>query len=82
MMIETITRKGTTMIHDKIGYGFNGTRKDGRKFAGVIQDVRIVKDRTLVVIRQDDNAHKSFYVEDMCGWSASLCNGQPVYTNA
>ena len=70
------------MIADKIGYGFHGTRNDGRIFVGVVQDVRVVKDRTLVVIRQLDNAHKSFYIEDMTGgWSCSLSNGQPVLLN-
>jgi hypothetical protein len=60
-----------------IGYGFRGVRNDGRVFSGVVQDMRIVKDRTLVVIRQEDNAHKSFYIEDMTGGhSFSLVNGQ------
>ena len=62
-----------------IGYGFRGVRKDGRVFVGVVQDMRTVKDRTLLVIRQADNAHKSVYLEDMTrGHSFSLCNGQPV----
>lgn len=66
-------------IADYIGYGFRGIRKDGRMFKGVVQDVRVVKDRTLVIIRQEDNSHKSFYMEDITGgWSCSLCNGQPV----
>jgi hypothetical protein len=64
---------------EKIGCGFRGVRKDGRVFIGVIQDVRPVKDRTLVVIRQSDDSFKSFYFEEITlGWSASLCNGQPV----
>jgi hypothetical protein len=68
------------MITDKIGYGFNGTRKDGRKFTGIIQDVRVIPNKgTLVVIRQDNNAHKSFYIEDMAGWAAVISNGQPAY---
>ena len=62
-----------------IGYGFRGVRKDGRVFVGVVQDMRTVKDRTLLVIRQADNAHKSVYLEDMTGGhSFSLVNGQPV----
>ena len=62
-----------------IGYGFRGVRNDGRVFSGVVQDMRIVKDRTLLVIRQADNAHKSVYLEDMTGGhSFSLVNGQPV----
>ena len=65
-------------ITDKIGYGFKGTRKDGRVFIGVIQDVRIVKDsRTLVIIRQQDGKHKSVYMDEIRGWQASLVNGQP-----
>ena len=65
-------------LTDKIGYGFNGTRKDGRKFAGVIQDVKVVEGKgTLIVIRQLDNSHKSVYAEQLNGWSASLVNGQP-----
>ena len=63
-----------------IGYGFRGVRKDGRIFTGVVQDMRMVNGRTLLVIRQwDDDAHKSIYLEDMTGGhSFSLCNGQPV----
>lgn len=69
-------------IADYIGYGFRGVRSDKRVFVGVVQDVRPIKDRTLVVIRQADSAHKSFYIEDMTGgWSCSLCNGQPVLIN-
>jgi len=65
-------------ITDKIGWGFKGRRKDGRVFIGVIQDVRIVKgERTLVVIRQRDDKHKSIYMDEIRGWSASLVNGQP-----
>ena len=70
------------MIHDVqnyIGYGFRGVRNDGRVFVGVIQDVRPVNGRALVIIRQSDDKHKSFYMDDITGgWSASLCNGQPV----
>ena len=65
-------------ICDKIGWGFKGCRKDGRVFIGVIRDVRIVKgERTLVVIRQTDGNHKSVYMDEIRGWSASLVNGQP-----
>lgn len=64
---------------EKIGYGFNGTRKDGRKFAGVIQDVKVIEGKgTLVVFRQEDGSHRSVYVEQLNGWSASLENGMPV----
>jgi hypothetical protein len=66
-------------IADKIGYGFRGVRKDGRVFIGVVRDVRPVNGRELVIIRQSDDKHKSFYMDEITrGWSASLCNGQPV----
>lgn len=62
-----------------IGYGFHGVRKDGRVFIGIVQDARPVNDRTLVIIRQADDSHKSFYMDDITGgWSCSLCNGQPM----
>lgn len=71
--------KGLTMENNYIGYGFRGVRHDGRVFSGVVQDMRTVNGRTLVVIRQLDGAHKSFYLDDMPnGHSFSLCNGQPV----
>lgn len=74
--------KGLTMEKNYIGYGFRGVRHDGRVFSGVVQDMRTVKDRTLLVIRQSDNAHKSVYLEDMTGGhSFSLVNGQPVLVN-
>lgn len=67
---------------DYVGFGFRGVRKDGRVFVGVVQTVRTVKDRTLVVIRQENNAHKSFYMDDITGgWSCSLVNGQPLLLN-
>ena len=70
------------LIVNYIGYGFRGVRNDGRVFVGVIQDARPVKDRTLVIIRQADDTHKSFYIEDITGgWSASLVNGQPFLLN-
>ena len=69
-------------MENYIGYGFRGVRKDGRVFVGVVQDMRTVNGRTLVVIRQVDGAHKSFYLDDMPnGHSFSLCNGQPVLVN-
>lgn len=82
-MITMETRNGDCkMTNNYIGYGFRGVRKDGRVFVGVVQDMRIVKDRTLLVIRQADNAHKSVYLEDMTGGhSFSLVNGQPVLIN-
>jgi len=74
--------KGLTMEKNYIGYGFRGVRNDGRVFSGVVQDMRMVKDRTLLVIRQADNAHKSVYLEDMTGGhSFSLVNGQPFLVN-
>lgn len=80
--------KGLTMTKNYIGYGFRGVRNDGRVFSGVVQDMRMVSwpwlsvDRTLVVIRQADNAHKSVYLEDMTGGhSFSLVNGQPFLVN-
>lgn len=84
MMVSNFNEKGFPMItiHDKIGHGFKGIRKDGRIFRGVVQDVRTVAKGTLVVIRQLDNAHKSFYMEDITGgWSTTLMNGQPVILN-
>ena len=70
---------GVSKMENYIGFGFRGVRKDGRVFAGVVQDMRSVNGRTLVVIRQLDNAHKSVYLEDMTGGhSFSLVNGQPV----
>jgi hypothetical protein len=82
-MITMETRNGDCeMTNNYIGYGFRGVRKDGRVFVGVVQDMRTVKDRTLLVIRQADNAHKSVYLEDMTGGhSFSLVNGQPVLIN-
>ena len=82
-MIEMETRNGDSkMSNNYIGYGFRGVRNDGRVFVGVVQDMRIVKDRTLLVIRQTDNAHKSVYLEDMTGGhSFSLVNGQPILIN-
>jgi hypothetical protein len=66
-------------IVNYIGYGFRGVRNDGRVFIGVVQDARPVNSRTLVVIRQADDAHKSFYMDTITGgWSCSLCNGQPI----
>ena len=66
-------------MENYIGYGFRGVRKDGRVFVGVVQDMRTVNGRTLLVIRQADNAHKSVYLEDMTGGhSFSLVNGQPT----
>jgi hypothetical protein len=74
--------KGLTMTKNYIGYGFRGVRNDGRVFSGVVQDMRMVKDRTLLVIRQLDDAHKSVYLEDMTGGhSFSLVNGQPFLVN-
>ena len=74
--------KGLTMTKNYIGFGFRGVRNDGRVFSGVVQDMRMVKDRTLLVIRQADNAHKSVYLEDMTGGhSFSLVNGQPLLLN-
>jgi hypothetical protein len=74
--------KGLTMTKNYIGFGFRGVRNDGRVFSGVVQDMRMVKDRTLLVIRQADNAHKSVYLEDMTGGhSFSLVNGQPFLVN-
>lgn len=65
-------------VMDKIGWGFRGVRKDGRVFIGVVQDIRIVNSRTLVVIRQKDEKHKSVYMDEITrGYSFSLCNGQP-----
>ena len=66
-------------IVNYIGYGFRGVRNDGRVFIGVVQDARPVNNRTLVVIRQADDAHKSFYMDTITGGlSCSLCNGQPI----
>ena len=66
-------------MENYIGFGFRGVRKDGRVFIGVVQDMRSVNGRTLVVIRQTDNAHKSVYLDEMTGGhSFSLVNGQPV----
>lgn len=76
-MIRMENRKGFKM-ENRIGCGFCGVRKDGRSFAGVVQDMRTVNGRTLVVIRQSDDAHKSFYLEDMTSHSFSLVNGQPL----
>lgn len=74
--------KGLTMTKNYIGFGFRGVRNDGRVFSGVVQNMRIVKDRTLLVIRQADNAHKSVYLEDMAGGHLfSLVNGQPLVLN-
>jgi hypothetical protein len=82
MMIEIQTENVKMNIVNYIGCGFRGVRNDGRVFVGVIQDARPVKDRTLVIIRQADDAHKSFYIEDITGgWSASLVNGQPLLLN-
>lgn len=68
-----------TMGSHYIGFGFRGVRNDGRVFVGVVQDVRPVGDRILVIIRQADNVHKSVYMDTITGgWSCSLCNGQPV----
>jgi len=77
--METQTENGKMDIVNYIGCGFRGVRNDGRVFAGVVQDARPVKGRTLVIIRQLDDSHKSFYIEDMTGgWSCSTVNGQPV----
>ena len=66
-------------ISDCVGYGFRGTRKDGRIFKGVVESVKSIGDRMLVIIKQSDNAYKSFYIDDITGgWSCSICNGQPV----
>lgn len=66
-------------IADYMGYGFRGVRKDGRVFIGVVESVRDAAKGTLVVIRQSDDARKSFYMHDITGgWSCSLCNGQPM----
>lgn len=69
----------TMNVADYVGYGFRGVRSDKRVFVGVVQDVRTINGRQLVVIRQSDDQHKSFYMDTITlGWSASLCNGQPV----
>jgi hypothetical protein len=69
-------------IVNYIGYGFRGVRSDKRVFVGVVQDVRPINGRQLVVIRQSDDQHKSFYMDTITlGWSATLCNGQPVLIN-
>jgi hypothetical protein len=82
MTMKTQTENAKMNIVNYIGYGFRGVRNDGRVFVGVVQDARPVKGRTLVVIRQADDAHKSFYIEDITGgWSASLVNGQPFLLN-
>ena len=79
-MIRMETKNGECeMTNNYIGCEFRGVRKDGRVFAGIVQDMRTVKGRTLIVIRQLDDAYKSFYMEDMTGGhSFSMCNGQPV----
>lgn len=69
------------MIHDKVGYGFRGVRKDKRVFVGVVKCVKDIAKGTLVVIQQSDGHFKSFYLHDLNGWSATLCNGQPVLLN-
>ena len=69
----------TLDVANYIGYAFRGVRNDKRVFIGVVQDVRIVNGRQLVVIRQRDDKHKSFYMDTITGgWSAGLVNGQPV----
>lgn len=83
---ENYTRKEDmimTMTSNYIGFGFRGIRNDGRVFVGVVQDVRVVDDRTLVIIRQADDRHKSFYMDTITGgWSCTISNGQPVLLNA
>lgn len=69
-------------IHDKIGHGFRGVRKDKRVFIGVVKSVKDNTKGTLVVVQQADGNYKSFYMHDITGgWSTSLCNGQPVLLN-
>lgn len=70
-------------IRNYVGFGFRGVRNDGRVFVGVVQDVKTIGDRMLVIIRQADGRHKSFYMDTITGgWSCTITNGQPTLLNA
>ena len=66
------------MIADKIGYGFSGTRNDGRFFSGEIVRVSENAKGTLVVLKSNGVEFKSVYIQDMKHYCAALNNGQPV----